>query len=267
MSETATAATPVQPGATTATAPSETAPATQTPTFAMPEKFKGKSAEDIARSYVELESHLGKKSAPAAEPAQTTPGEMKIGGEPLPETADVPTILQKAGLKEAEVAKHFTEKGDLSDEQYAAIKKVRPNLTKADIKFIAEGHAAKAMLRAQAMERVAAEAATIAGGKDKLDTLLREAETFVPAGERAGFDKLLDNPATAPAAIRTLMQMHKDHVGAGGSQDLVSGQPSSSVNHGITTIAEYKDVTRRAVAGDKAAAAIILSIDVSKLKN
>ena len=56
---------PQQPGtgdpqSGTPAAPAQGTTGQGTPTFAMPEKFAGKSAEDIARSYVELESQHGK---------------------------------------------------------------------------------------------------------------------------------------------------------------------------------------------------------------
>ena len=50
---------PVQDGQSTAT---QTPPASTPTDFKMPEKFAGKSAEDIARSYAELESQYGKAS-------------------------------------------------------------------------------------------------------------------------------------------------------------------------------------------------------------
>ena len=70
--------------------------------FTMPDKFTGKSAEDIARAYVELEK-------------------MKAGGEtPPPETppAETPPPETPAPEEPNKYYQEFIEKGELSDESF-----------------------------------------------------------------------------------------------------------------------------------------------------
>lgn len=202
------------------------------------------------------------KEAPA--PAAADP--LKIGGEPLPENADVPTILAKAGLKDADVVKQFTENGDLTDEQYKAIRGVRPGLSKSDIKLIAEGMQAKSVLVAQAVGKARSEAANAAGGADQLSALLNAAKLFVPEGEQAGINAMLQNPATTVAAVKVLKQMHADHIGAGGSTSVIAGSPPGAAP-AITSISEYKNLERAAMSGNAAARERLLTIDASKLVN
>lgn len=203
------------------------------------------------------------KAAPAA-PASTEP--LKIGGEPLPENADVPTIIAKAGLKTDELVKGFTETGDLTPEQYKAIRGVRPGLSNADIKFIAEGLQAKAALTAQVVAKARSEAATAAGGAEQLSALLNAAKSFVPEAEQAGMNAMLQNPATSVAAVKVLRQMHADSVGAGGSTPAINGTANGPAAT-ITSRAALKALEARAMAGDASARDLYLTIDVSKVVN
>lgn len=206
-----------------------------------------------------------KQGKPKETPSPAT-APLQIGGEPLPDNADVPTILAKAGLKDADVVKQFTEKGDLTEEQYKAIRGVRPGLTKGDIKFIAAGMQAQATLVAQAVGKARSDAAAAAGGAEQLSSLLNAAKSFVPEGEQAGINAMLQNPATTVAAVKVLRQMHADHIGAGGSVSPINGSPPGAPP-AITSMAEYKALERRAMAGDAAARERYLTIDANKIVN
>ena len=239
---------------------------------AIPDKFPiigedGLFTDDAAgeREYKRLETLI----AQGKKPQEPKPGEaaqaLKIGGDPLPENADVPTIIARAGLKIEDVVKQFTEKGDLTDEQYKAIRAKRPGLSNADIKFIAEGLQAKSVLAEQAISKARNEAANVVGGMPQLESLLTQAKTFVPESEQAGLNAMLQNPATAVAAVKVLKQMHADHIGAGGAQPIINGTAGGPAAHNIKTFAEYKDLERRAKNGDESAWKTLATIDVSKL--
>lgn len=78
--------------------------------FVMPEKFEGKTAEEIARSYIELEKFKGSKGE--------TP------------TAEVETTTEEAPQGDPYVAE-FLNTGELSEESYAALE--AEGQTRADI--------------------------------------------------------------------------------------------------------------------------------------
>jgi len=76
--------------------------------FVVPEKFKGKSLEDVIKSYQELEKFKGQKEEPQEAPEPTKEVEPKASEEPAPID---PT-------KYKEYTTTYMEKGELSEEQY-----------------------------------------------------------------------------------------------------------------------------------------------------
>lgn len=195
---------------------------------------------------------------PAAKPDGKPTEPLKIATEaPAEADQDVPAILTKAGLNQADLETTWQEKGDLTPEQYDAIRKARPSLTKGDIKLIAQGMAATAIVRNQSVEASIAESQKVVGGKEQLDNLLASAKSFVTdAAELADFNRRLSDPKLAVGAVRDLAARHAAEVGAGRSQPLLRGGtpagpaiPKSS--------AEFTKLVDRASRGDAAALAVI----------
>lgn len=96
-------------------APEEVVPQEETPEvvlpsdvedFVMPEKFEGKSAEDIAKAYAELEKLQSKKEEPTSEE---------------PESDDVATKQVTKELLDEYVDKARENGGELSEEHYAEL--------------------------------------------------------------------------------------------------------------------------------------------------
>jgi hypothetical protein len=84
--------------------------------FEMPEKFQGKSAEDIAKAYVELESLHGKKQElvePPQEPQENT--------DKPPETPPAEDRFVVGGYDFTDYAQEFNDRGQLSEESYEKI--------------------------------------------------------------------------------------------------------------------------------------------------
>lgn len=88
----------------------------------LPEKFK--SAEDFAKSYAELEAKLGQQPpAPgSAEAAQAAADAVAPKPETQPQRTTVDTVLQKAGLSQAELTQEYAEnQGVLTDDTYTKL--------------------------------------------------------------------------------------------------------------------------------------------------
>jgi len=82
--------------------------------FEMPEKFQGKSAEDIARAYLELEK-MKAKSSEEEKGGDTTSQEEKSKDDTKDEESSKTTEVIQDYVQE------FLEKGELSEESYKAL--------------------------------------------------------------------------------------------------------------------------------------------------
>lgn len=211
---------------------------------------KYKTVEDMEKGYGELSKKLGTK-APAAEPSPMQIGTVDMAaGEDLP----IPEIIEKAGLKLADLTKSFAETGELTDDQYKAIHKARPGLSRADVKMIAKGMAAEASLVKVTQDQIFQEAATIVGGPDKLKTLLNSGAQFIPADELEDTQARLCDPKKFKSAIRDMLAWHTAKVGPGGT--IISGSGGGGKG-GAKDIKEFNELVRKAQGGDSEAIARI----------
>jgi hypothetical protein len=216
------AETPIVQPATPTVTPPATPPAGETPAGERVYAGKYKTVEDLEKSYVELQKKLGGPKPPADADAlkiDTTPAP-KV--EEIPDTADLGVVLEKAGLKQEEVAKAFGETGKLTDDQYKAIKN-KYGLPRAAVDQFMAGQAAQAAVQTITQKQIRAEAATIAGSEEALTALLSTAKDFVPADEIEDINARLADPKRFKGALRDVMEFHKAGVGAGKSKPLVGG--------------------------------------------
>lgn len=216
----------------------------------------------LESAYRDMDTLLSSRSKPAEKP--TPPGDgLSIpqddpkAGEPAPEPSDfdVPEIITKAGLKPEDLEQAWTEKGDLTPEQYAAIRKAQPGLTNATIKAIARGMAAEAALHASQQAQIKAEATSIAGGQQQLEALLAFAKTEFSGAERADLNRRLADPALFKGALQQITAAHREKVGAGKAQPLINGGPG--VAHSVASADDILKLRRRANSGDQSALAAL----------
>ena len=236
------------------------APAPATPA-SPPSKLLGKfeNVDALATAYTELEKKLGERGG---KPAETTPEPAKPAprgpldfGTAAPavedEDIDVPTLITKSGLKLDDVVKQWSDKGDLTPEQFAAIRKASPGTSNAVIRHIADGLQAKAKLITYEQQAIRGKLAGMVGGDDKFQMMMDTASTYIPTEQMAGLQALLNNPATAEAAWAVIMQHHAKKGGYEGSRPLVTGQQGGS--SGISSKEAYENLRRKALDGDPAA--------------
>ena len=117
----------------------------------LPEKFK--TAEDMAKSYKELEAKLGgkkddapKKDQPPQEkkPLEIPKEEKKAGDGQDSTTKEADTALKDVGLNLQDFSKEFAEKGALTEESYAKLE--AKGIPKATVDAFIEGQKAAAEL-------------------------------------------------------------------------------------------------------------------------
>jgi hypothetical protein len=207
-------------------------------------------------AYKDLESIIGKISAPkpptaAAEPADAeTPLEIKepVEGEEL----TVEQILSKADLDPQDLQSHWAEHGNLSDEQYAALKK--QNYTKPMVDQYLRGQAAVTQMTVAAATDARQNAINLVGGENQMNNLLTQAVEMIPANQHEAFNARLKDPGQVEGAVRELMQRHSELIQSGNARPLIEGTMAHPVNTGaITTPEDYFDALGKARRGDMTA--------------
>lgn len=168
------------------------------PEFVMPEKFAGKTAEEIAKSYMELEKARGTTPAAVTPPAGTDP---KIA---VP--ADVQAavdVVAAAGLKYDDLSAQYTEKGELDAKSYDALK------AKGIPKAMVDGFIAGQIALGEKTATATAAAAHTAAGDAKAYGEMVEwaAKGGLNKPAITAFNKAIDSndPATITMAVQGVM--------------------------------------------------------------
>lgn len=215
-----------------------------------------KDPDAAARDYVRMQRMMSQGKHKVGDPPLAIENPSTNGGQDDADY-DVPDLIKKAGLDMAAVEKQYLEAGDLTAEQYAAIRKANPGLSKAAIKAIADGQAAKAQLRQHAQQAVVGEAQQIAGGKEQLDNLRQWAATNIPQERLDRLNKqVVADPTFYPEMIRLLRSEHADAVGAGRASPLINGSNPTITSKPLTGD-DWRRVRDAAMNGDPAAIARI----------
>ncbi|MCW2286638.1 DNA/RNA endonuclease YhcR with UshA esterase domain [Rhodoblastus acidophilus] len=155
------------------TAQSQSAPQSERPAW-LPEKFK--SVEELAASYAELESKLGKTSELPSESTE------KEQGEPEP---TVEEVVENAGLNFDDMAARYWEKGELPAEDYEALEKA--NIPRSLVDQFIEGQ--KAVVEAQRQTVF-----STVGGEAKYNDMLTWAAQNYTKAEVEAFNKAVNGP-------------------------------------------------------------------------
>ncbi len=222
-----------------------------------------KDAKAAEQHYLALQTLIATRgkptAAPAADPApkpstDPAPGvdapALKIG-EPekpaapvaeTPEPKDIKEVLALANLDPASLEKQWTEKGELTAEQYAALKAKNPGLTKLVVDHIARGLVAERATERIAVNQAVNEAAAIVGGKAQFDQLLKDAATFVPADEKDDINARLNSVKHIKGAVRDLLEFRAKHIGAAGAKPLASGS-TPTTNGTKISLGEFKKLS------------------------
>lgn len=198
--------------------------------------------DSAEREYTSLQKLMGKMGQAKQADKLAIPD-----AKPVDDNMDVPDILQKASLDQSAIEKKWAEKGTLDPEDYEALRKVNPALSKNVVNRIAEGLAAKAALTSVAKERLIGEAATIVGGQEQLDALLTSAREFVPETEIEAFNKRLDDPKQMLSAVRELAFLQSQRTQT--RQTVIQGGTARSTA-GAANVDEARAIARELMSGN-----------------
>lgn len=144
---------------------------------------------------------------------------------------DIGAILQRAGLDNKTLAEQWSEHGEFTPDQYAALAKQGIFRSVADA-FMSQQTELAAYREADTQARQAdakGRALQLAGGEDQFKNLIRFKNTL-PEARRADLDRRLDDFNLFEGAIREIMAEHSASLGAAGSQpQIFGGQPAIGV--------------------------------------
>jgi hypothetical protein len=165
----------------------------------LPEKFK--TAEDMAKSYGELEKKLG-----AAKPDASTndgKGPATVPVTPVPAVpADVLAVATAAKLDIAAMSTEFAQTGKLSDASMKSL--TDAGLTADQVKSYVDGQTAIAA-------QTHAEIAAVAGGDDALKSVIEWAKANLSADDQAAYDAAIKtgNKGIVKMALAGVVSQYK----------------------------------------------------------
>lgn len=180
-----------------------------------PKKWAGKfdSPEALETAYAEAQKLIGQRRIDSPE-----------------------ALAEKAGVKLEELTTAYMADGKLPLAAVEALEKA--GIGRAFAERIVQGEAARVRYAQGEVERVVQQVTEIAGGAVQRDTVLNWAASSLPKADIEKMNARLNDPAQAVSAIRELMFMHQQAVGAGKARPLVSGIAPVAEAPGFTNSAQ-----------------------------
>ena len=201
-----------------------------TPEFVMPEKFQGKSAEEIARSYIELEKMKG--------------GDVKSQEEKGEESKEetTPEETSKEDEQYQKYVESFEKNGGLSEAEYAELDKAGYDkaTVDAEIKRRQELKEFESWRQEKALNEVLE---PLGGGTEKFKEVAEWANKTKDKAEVEAFNAAL---AAAPklAQQALLKQLYTEYEAADKPDVLHTNSPQSTPSKGYSSEADFfKDIS------------------------
>jgi len=215
-------------------------------TFEMPEKFNGKSPEDIARAYAELEKKLGEKKDENVDDSDTTTEvSPKEGDEdttvPDDNKAEEPKVLSDKDM--AEYKAEYDKDGKLSEESLSKLK--AEGYSETDVNDYVQYQEYKAYKAVEAL------VTPLGGGVEKYNEVAQWVADNADDAELETINKTLANSAL-PAKQAYMATIYKAFEDATGGVNLHGNSPSKSTTaKGYSTQSEmFADMNNPAYAVD-----------------
>ena len=215
----------------------------------LPEKFRGKSAAEIAAAYVELERKLGERPQPEqAEQQQAPPPESytpELGRQIYGET--VALAIEAAGINPLAMAQSLAEGKDVSADVDALVERggLPRNVVETYLAGVAPPQQPPAGAGALTDADVAALKASI-GGEQEFTRIGQWAKNNLSPAELAGYNAVIDggNRDAAAWAIRALAKLSSQRA----EPTLLTGDRSA----GDPPFETYQDIAHAMNATDSA---------------
>jgi len=202
--------------------------------FEVPEKFAGKSIEDVIKSYQELEKLKG--GEPVSEEEPNSASEPEEGGD-----SKEPTVVEKEQYDK--YAANYDKNGELSDAEYAELAKSGYDKATVDKEIAARSD--RAEFDAYKQEKTLNDVLEpLGGGADKFKEVSDWANQSKPEADIIAFNEAL---ALAPKMAQQAMLkgLYAEYEAAGDKQDTIlhTNTPQGQSSKGYKTQEEFfKDV-------------------------
>jgi len=181
---------------------------------------KYKSVEDLEKSYLEAQKQLHQRTIES-----------------------IDTLTQRTGINLAETTNAFMQSGQLPLSAVEAFAKA--GIGRAMAERIVQGEAAKIQLAQSQVESAITEVTNIAGGQAQRDNVLNWAASSLAKGDVERLNARLADATQAASAMRELMFLHQQAIGAGKARPLVSGQVPAAVVSGYSSTTEVVQAMAR----------------------
>lgn len=205
----------------------------------------------LEAGYKDLESMMGRmgQQQPKDQKAQSTgdgdepADDLKIS-EPNADDVDLDQILGRAGLDAKAMGEQWQKDGKLSDDQYAALKKIGYPPKVVDI--FMRGTIAEANLAQVTQQQIQQRAATIAGGQEQLKTVLQWAAGSYKPEQIQSLNSQLASPGQYEHALKAILYDYNAASGSTGSRPLISGDNPPTHSAGFNDHRDFIEAVRKA---------------------
>jgi len=208
--------------------------------FEVPEKFKGKSAEDIIKSYQELEKLHAKKGGEEEVSQEEKPEDKPEGEETSKEEVSQLSTEELSTFEQS-----YKENGGLTEEDYAALEKKGFSKEQIDEEISYREYKEEKAIN-QVIE-------PLGGGKEKLQEVVKWAgENKTPEEVQAFNSALASAPLVAQQAMLKGLYAEYDTSGSSTTEVYHSGSGTKGPSKGYATEADFmKDLDHPAYKTDK----------------
>lgn len=214
------------------------------------------SVDDAVAGYKKIERLIAPSANQPTPPATPPAPALPQIGEPASATdEDMTTVglIQKAGLNGNDVMAQFGKDGKLTDEQYAAIRKAHPGVSKA---MLNEHLALLHRDFSRTIAEVKSKASEMAGGEQKFQTLLAWAGSQYKGEELANMNRMLADPTTTVAAVKIMLHDYATSGGTTQTKPIIAGAPGAPTGKPANA-AEMAALMARVQSGDPSAIATL----------
>lgn len=215
-------------------------------------------AESAYKDFERLITNQSKpKEDPKPKPKGDKPSGLKLASDPVEpdDDATIDQVLEKAGLDGEELATTFKADGKLSGEQYEALKKI--GYPRSTVNAFMQGQQSTAALAEAEQAGMRKSGVAIAGGNEQWDNLTAWAKTNYDADERADLDERLAKAGRYKGAIKQMLSDHREAMGAGKAQPLISGASPAASGAGFTDHHEFVEASDKAMTARQAGHPIV----------
>lgn len=209
------------------------------------------TVDEAVTAYKSMQAQFTKSRQAAAPATVPPPAPLKIETPVILPAADESfddpeDAIRAAGLNRADLSKSWSENGGkFTDEQYAKLKSVGFN--KAAANALAQAEEARTAASREMTLREVDRAASMLGGREKLDAMLKSAAEFVPADRIPKLNQMLSRGEITEAVLAI-----QGYAAAQKRSEFATGSGIGGVSKPATA-REENDILRRAMQGDAAA--------------